>query len=432
MAESILTPDFSGDPYWWDAAPLREPTETALPDRVDVAVVGAGLTGLVAALRLARAGRHVLVLEAERAGEGASTRNAGFIGRTVTLPFSALVRRLGVGGAVAVHEEGVAAVRFAAELIEREQIQCHYRNAGRFTGAERPRHFDALSAELELTRRHVATDARMVPAAEQRAEIGTDHYRGGLLVPESAEIHPGLYHRGLLERALAAGTILAERVPMLKISGESGDLRVETGRGSIAARDVILATNGHTGAATPWFRRRLVPAQSYMLATEPLAPEVMARLLPNRRTVIDTRNNMRVVRASSDGTRMLFGGRTGRGERTPEDTAARLHADMVTLFPELDETRVSHCWKGAIGFTFDRLPHIGVREGVHYVLGFNGAGVPTGTHLGDKAARMVLGEPGSSSAFAGRDFPTKPLYTGRPWFLPAVLGWYRLKDALGR
>jgi glycine/D-amino acid oxidase-like deaminating enzyme len=430
MEKSILTADFSSNPYWWDAAPLREPVETALPDRVDVAVVGAGLTGLVAALRLARAGRQVLVLEAERAGEGASTRNAGFIGRAVTVPFSALVRRLGVDGAMAAHEEGVAAGRFVAELIAGERIQCHYRVAGRFTGAERPRHYDAMATELELTRRHVATDARMVPRPEQRAEIGTDHYHGGMLAPGTAEIHPGLYHQGLLERALAAGAIVAERTPVLGLSGAPGDLRVETARGPIAARDIVLATNAHTGGATPWFRRRLVPAPTYMLATEPLAPETMARLLPNRRTVLDTRNNMRELRASPDGTRILFGGRTGRGERTPEDTAARLHADMATLFPELGDARVSHCWKGAIGFTFDRLPHIGVREGVHYVLGYNGAGVPTGTLLGDKAACMILGEPGAGSAFAGRAFPTKPFYTGRPWFLPAVLGWYRLKDAL--
>jgi glycine/D-amino acid oxidase-like deaminating enzyme len=169
-----------------------------------------------------------------------------------------------------------------------------------------------------------------------------------------------------------------------------------------------------------------------MLASEALAPEVMARLLPNRRTVLDTKNIFRIIRSAPDGSRILFGGRTGSRERSPAHTAAGLHKEMVEVFPELSEVRVSHCWSGALALTFDRLPHIGARDGVHFVLGYNGAGVPTGTYLGHQAALKILGAEDTPSVFEGRDFPTLPFYRGRPWFLPAAVGWYRLKDALKR
>jgi glycine/D-amino acid oxidase-like deaminating enzyme len=432
VTNAILTPEFTTDPYWWEAAPRPARVDAALPEKIDVAVVGSGLTGLSAALTLARAGREVLVLEAERTGEGATTRNAGFIGRTVTIPFSDLVRRVGTATATAVHEEGLAAVRYTTELIEGEQIQCHYRVSGRFTGAETARDYRSLAEELAFTQRHVSSEARMVPRDEQRAEIGSDHYHGGLLVPGASEIHPALYHQELAERALSAGAMVADHAPVLNVSGAAGNFMVTTGRGAVMARDVLLATNAHTDASTPHFRRRLIPVPAYMLATEPLAPEVMARLLPNRRTVLDTKNVFRIIRTAPDGSRILFGGRTGSRERGPADTAARLHKEMVEVFPELGEVRVSHCWNGALALTFDRLPHIGAREGVHFVLGYNGAGVPTGTYLGHKAALKILGAEDAPSVFEGRDFPTLPFYRGRPWFLPAAVGWYRLKDALKR
>jgi glycine/D-amino acid oxidase-like deaminating enzyme len=429
MADPIFTDDFRETPYWWDAAPRPTLPEASLPETADVVVVGSGQVGLSAALTLARGGRDTLVLDAEEAGYGASTRNAGYVGRTLWAKYSVLAEQLGPENARALANEAVATHDYVVRLIEKEQIACQFTLCGRFIAAETRAQYETLERDLEaMTRAGVALDGDMVPAAEQRREIGSDYYMGGMVLRGTGALHAGLYHQGLLDRVLSAGAKVIDRTPVVGIRSDGERFAVRTLKGTVRARDVIVATNGYTGPPTPWVARRMIPVPAYMIATEPLGAERMHALFPTGRTMIDSKINIFWARPSPDGERLLFGSRTGVRRDNLRRKAREIRSDMLKVFPDLAEVRLSHCWTGNMGFTFDKLPHSGKHEGVWYATGLCGVGIPMGTYLGHKTALKVLGDAAGETAFDGRPFPTMPLYTGDPWFLPFTIGWFNLRD----
>ncbi|HUI18179.1 MAG TPA: FAD-binding oxidoreductase [Alphaproteobacteria bacterium] len=419
----------SSAPYWWEAAPRPSLPETALPASVDVAVVGSGITGLNAARLLARAGRKVLVLEAQEPGYGGSSRNAGYVGRVLMHSLASLIARHGEARALAIYRELRAAYDAVGETVREEAIECAYRVCGRFIAANSPRQYEELARELELRKRHLGDEFEMVPRAAQQRELGSELYHGGALILDFASLHPGLYHLGLLQSAVAAGAAIAAHTAVEAVRGsDSGPFDVVTSRGRLQARNVVVATNGYTGAAVGWLRRRVVPFDAYMIATAPLHPELLARLLPQDRTVLDTNHNLNYVRCSPDGTRLLMGGRTGSRLPTPEAAASRLVRELARIFPDLARVELSHSWTGRCAATFDFFPHIGVHQGIHYALGYCFAGIPMGTHFGRKLALKILGSKESATAFDDRPFPTLPLYNGNPWLVPHVMRGVDLVD----
>jgi glycine/D-amino acid oxidase-like deaminating enzyme len=425
----IFTAAFKETPYWWEAAPRAALAERPLPARVDVAIVGSGHTGLTAALTLARAGRSVAVFEAGDPGEGASTRNAGFIGATLEHGLGKLIERHGFDHALVVYREVRAAFEHLFEFIGREGIECGLVRGGRFLAALSPRQYEALARELELRHRHLGERFEMVPRAEQHREIGSDHYHGGAVTPDRGSLHPGLYHQGLLRRAIEAGAEIHGRTAVTAIRRDGQGFEITTGRGRLTARDLLVATNGHTGVALPWHRRRVVPFHGYMIATERLAPGLIDRLLPNPRIVQDYNHNIFFLRRAPDNSRLLFGGYTGGPVGDLKPRARRLHGALARIFPELAAAKLSHAWTGKCADTFDLFPHIGVHDGGHYAMGYNFAGLPMGTWLGMKAAWKILGDSATgATAFDGRPFPTLPFYGGRPWFVPLVMTWYDWQD----
>ncbi|HEX6014800.1 MAG TPA: FAD-binding oxidoreductase [Geminicoccaceae bacterium] len=250
-------------PYWWDEAPIA-PAEAdqALPGRADV-VVGAGYTGLSAALALARAGRSVLVLDANLPGEGASTRSGGMIGSGHRVGLGELERRHGREAAKALAREGMVALEFTLGLIEREGIACHLQRVGRFRGAWLPAHYEAMAREVERQRRELGLEADMVPAAEaRRREVATDHYHGGAVYHRHGGVHPAFLHAGLWGRAREAGAVVLGRTPVVGIDAGTRDARVATERGELAAGQVVVrptATRRPPRAAcgAAWCRSRV-------------------------------------------------------------------------------------------------------------------------------------------------------------------------------
>jgi glycine/D-amino acid oxidase-like deaminating enzyme len=218
--------------------------------------------------------------------------------------------------------------------------------------------------------------------------------------------------------------------PVIRIERESGGFRVTSGRGELTARDVVVATNGYTDASAPDFRRRLIPIASSIIATEPLSDEVMTRLMPKGRMITDSRINLCYYRPAPDDKRIVFGGRASMRELDPRVSGPRLHRIMSGIFPDLAGVRVSHSWSGYIAYSFDKLPHTGVRDGVHYAMAYCGSGVVMATYLGHKTGLKVLGDRAGETAFDGLDFPTLPFYTGTPWFLPLAALAYRVRDRL--
>ena len=423
-----LAPGASFDPWWWEAVPAIEGDQSPLPARSDVAIVGGGYTGLSAALTLSRAGRSVIVFEAQRLGHGASSRNGGMIGSGHRLGFAALTAQLGRPGAVAIFREGLASLDFTTALIEREGIDCHLDHCGRFRAAWRARDFETMAREIEELRREIDIEADVVPKTEQHREVNTDCYHGGIVYHRHGALHPGLFHAGLLARARAAGARIANRCPVTAITPESGGFMLATARGRVDAHHVIVATNGYTGPESPDLRRRLVPLSSYLIATEPLAAAEISNLIPGGRMIVETRSRHCYYRASPDGRRILFGGRAALSAIGPVPAAERLRKLLVQVFPSLAQTRLTHSWSGRIAFPRDQMPHIGVAGGIHYALGYSGSGVAMAPYFGHKVALKVLGAADGQTAFDTVPFPAIPFHRGRPWFLPLLDVSYRVRD----
>ena len=426
-----LAADCKMHPSWWDDVPRPTLPEVALPARVDVAVVGSGYTGLHAALQTARGGRTTLVLDAEDAGWGCSTRNGGQISTSIKPSFDALARRHGPQRAAAILREGQQSLAFIGRFVREEGIACDFGQVGRFHAAHNAAQFDALVARVRHQPPGLEVPATIVPREAQRAEIGTDAYWGGVVYEQHCSVHPARYHQGLLQRVLDAGAQVAPRTAVQRIERDGSGFRLTTPRGAVQARDVVVATNGYTGALTPWLRRRVIPIGSYMIATEPLPVALVDRLIPKNRIVSDTRKVVYYYRASPDRRRILFGGRVSHQETDPRVSGPLLHADMVALFPELATTRVTHSWCGFVAYTFDELMHTGVHDGIHYAMGYCGAGVGTASYFGMRIGQRVLGLPEGVTALDDLPFETRPFYNGKPWFLAASVRWYRWRDRLG-
>ena len=245
-----------------------------------------------------------------------------------------------------------------------------------------------------------------------------------------ASLDPGLYHQGLLQRAMDAGAQIVPHCAVTKLLPGKSSTVVSTPQGEVTAKEVIVATNGYTGNITPWQQRRVIPIGSYIIATEALDQSLMDSLMPNDRIYSDTCKVVYYYRASPDRSRILFGGRVSSAETDPTVSAPRLKADLVRLFPQLGDVKISHSWMGFVAYTFDTLAHTGVHQGIHYAMGYCGSGVSMASYLGMRAGHKALGQAQGNTAFDNVGFPTRPLYTGKPWFLPATVAWYRFKDRL--
>lgn len=422
------TPTFA--PWWWERVPRPVLPAAPIPRECDVAIVGSGYTGLHAALVTARAGRHTLVFDAEDAGFGCSTRNGGQISTSVKPSFAALAKRHGEKRAFEIMKEGQRSLAFVGDFVRNEAIDCDFGVVGRFHAAHNPAQYEALAKSVSAQPRGLEVPAHIVPRAEQRSEIDTDAYHGGVVYEAHASIDPARYHQGLLERVTAAQAQITARSPVIAIERDGDRFRVRSERGSTLAREVVVATNGYSGALLPWLRRRLIPIGSYMIATEELPATLTSTLIPRNRIVSDTRKVVFYYRLSPDRRRILFGGRVSVRETDPAVSGPLLRADLVKIFPALAEVRISHSWCGFVAYTFDELAHLGIHEGIRYAAGYCGSGVGMASYLGMRLGQQALGLPDGRTAFDGLPFATRPLYSGNPWFLAPAVRYYRLRDRL--
>lgn len=428
MTANLFSADCKMTPYWWDDVPRPAVFDHAPPSHAEVVIVGSGYTGLHAALQTARAGRQTLVIDAEAAGFGCSSRNGGQISTSIKPSFDDLARRHGPEKAVAILKEGHNSLAFIKKFVADENIDCDFGVVGRFHAAHNPSQYEALARRVEQQPKGLEVKAHLVPRARQREELGTDVYHGGAVYEEHASVHPARYHQGLLERAIAAGATVIGHCPVTAIARQGSGFQVSTAKGVVRADKVIIATNGYTGSLTPWLQRRVIPIGSYMIATELLEPALVDRLIPRNRIVSDTRKVVYYYRASPDRRRILFGGRVSYNETDPRVSGPKLHADMAAIFPELASVKISHSWCGLVAYTFDELMHVGQHDGMHYAMGYCGAGVGTASYFGMRVGQQALGLPEGATALDGLEFQTRPLYYGNPWFLGPSVFYYRWRD----
>lgn len=417
--------------YWWGAAPQRKGAVAELPKNAEAVIVGSGYTGLSAALTLLRRGRQAIVLERRVPGYGASTRNGGQIGSgNQKFRVKKLMELRGREKAINLLREGTRMLDYIADVIEAEKIDCHFTRCGRFRGAIRPEHYEAMARDLDDLRAVAGVESFMVPRAEQHTEIGSDIFFGGSVLPNDASLHPGLYHLGLMRRVEEAGGRIYGETAATAITPQGSGFTVTTPRGSITCRDVIIATNGHTDGLVPELRRRIVPVGSAMIATGEIPADLYARLLPKQRVYGNTNRVFSYFRGAPGERRIVWGGRVARLRAGNRISAYRhLARDMLHCFPDLADVPITHAWDGLIGYTYDEVPHLGrTRDGLYYALGYSGTGVSRATYFGNKIALKVLGDPGGRTAFDDLPFEAYPAYWAARHMPPIVEAWYSLRD----
>jgi glycine/D-amino acid oxidase-like deaminating enzyme len=427
-------------PVWMEGVtfPVVD-AERPLPERVDVAVVGGGYTGLAAARELARRGASVAVLEAHGFGAGASSRNGGMVLTGLKLEAAQLIAKYGLERARRLFGASLAALECVERIVAQERIDCAFARSGHLLLACKPAHFKALAHESELLEREFGHPTRLVAPADLHDEIGSRAYHGGLVDEASAGINPARYLAGLARAAQRAGALLFERAPVERVTRRAGadkghSYMVHTARGALCAGAVFVASGGYTGPATPTLRRKIVPLGSYIIATEPLPEAVAREVSPRNRMIFDTKRFLYYFRLTPD-RRMLFGGRAGFLPATPatvRESAEILRRGMLHVYPQLRDARIEYAWSGTLDVTFDLMPHAGVINGLHYAVGYAGHGVAMATYLGSRMGARLAGDTGAVP-FEELPFPGAPLglYDGRPWFLPLVGAWYKLLDWLG-
>ena len=430
----ILHRDFRPEPYWWEAYRPVADELVEVPKAARVAIVGGGYAGLSTALELAKHGIDAVVLEAGELGFGASTRNGGAVSGGINVGKSFTGKTIAIDDQRAALLLSDAGDAFALidRLIDEERIDCFWEKRGRFVGAWTRAHFASQQRRLELLNAAAQSGAYMVPREHQRSEIASDYYHGGMVVERSGKLHPALYYKGLLDACRRREVAICAKAAVGRITRAETGWRVETGRGTLSAGDVVIATNGYTGDLTPALKRLVVPIASHIIATEELPADLAASLIPKGRTLSDTRRVLCYYRMSPDNSRMIFGGRARFTQVDARVSAPILHRYMTARFPQLQGFKVTHAWTGNTAFTLDALPHMGESEGLHFCLGCNGSGVAMMTYLGWQTARKIAGAANYACSFDTPDFPDHRLYSGDPWFLPAVGSWYRLRDRIDR
>jgi glycine/D-amino acid oxidase-like deaminating enzyme len=421
-----LAEDYRETPLWWDDTTFPVLDESPLPGTADVVVVGAGFTGMTAAIRIASHGKQVVVVDSGALGEGASGRNAGMIHAGVRRDIAFLERKHGPAGK-ALHDASVEAYAFVARTAAAAAPDAHYTQTGWLHLAHRASRMKGLRAE-ELERRQLLGESTVMleePALE--SESPCRGFYGGMLTDNGASIHPARYLAGLVRLAITNGAAIHAHTQVRSIERVGAGVVVHTSRGDVSAGDVLVATNGYTDAAAPWARRRIIPIGSYIIATEPLGDVRAADVSPQRRMMSDSRNFLHYWRLSPDG-RLVFGGRTSFAPVTVQTARDRLYKAMIAMYPQLAGVRISHAWTGNVGFTLDQLPHLTRSDGITYAMGYCGSGVALGSWMGTLAGEWIAR--GAQPAFADIRFPRIPLYRGHPWFLPLVGLYYSLLDRL--
>jgi len=404
---------------------------------VDVAVIGAGFTGLSAARTLTKRGAKVVVLESETIGWGASSRNGGMVLTGMKLSVNKLISMYGRERTQRMYAASLASMDCVEQIVREETIDCNFHRCGHLEVACKQKHFDAYARQAEVIAREFNHTLRVVQKNELSSEIGSKVYFGGMVDEVSAGCNPARYVAGLARSAMKNGAEIFEHARVGSIQRESrqGETgwKITTSRGSLWAHEVFVGTSGYTGTATPELQKKIIPIGSFIITTEVLPKALAHELSPRNRMIYDSKNYLYYYRLTPDG-RMLFGGRAAffpENDQTVRQSAEILRRGMVSVYLQLADAQIEYVWGGTLDFAFDIMPHAGQIDGMYYAVGYAGHGVGMATYQGQKIAELMAGDK-PENPFVGIPFPGAPLglYNGKPWFLPLAGAWYKVLDWL--
>lgn len=401
--------------------------------QTDVAIVGAGYTGLAAAHHLSKAGVACVVLEANDAGWGASGRNGGMAVLRYKTPWSGLVPRLGRERTRHVHRLLHQAMDLLEQTVAEHAIDCGFERCGHITAANGVAALRTLEKDVEALAVEVGDKVpRMLGAAETIALTGTADYVGGYLDSRAGGIHPLNYARGFAQALSRKGVPIYVNSEVRELREEGQGVALETHLGVVRAKQALVATNAYTDVARfgTDLGTRIIPVWTSIITTQPLADEVLQRILPQRHVVSDTRHLLNYFRIAP-GNRMLYGGRGSlTGKETPEIYAG-LERKLVRAFPALRGVAIDHRWSGKVAVTLDDFPHVGrVTPRVAYAMGYGGRGVVLTSLLGKMLAQLAMGDRIDAGPMSAASFRRIPLHALRVPAMKVVAGYYGLLDRL--
>lgn len=416
--------------YAASAQPLEEFAALEGDTACNVCIIGAGFTGLSAALHLAESGLDVVVLDAHRAGWGASGRNGGQISSGQRLGQGELERMAGKDVARQLWQISQDGKDLLKSLVKRHKIDCDLK-AGNFHVLHRERFIDETKAYVDkLNTDYDYRDVRFVDRDECREMVGSENYHGGALDMDGGHLHPLSYARGLAGAAAKAGARLYEMTEVRSYSA-GNPCEVLTAKGKVSAGYVILACNGYLGELSSEVAKRVMPINNYIIATEPLGDDMARELIRDDVAVADSRFVVNYYRLSAD-KRILFGGRENYSYSFPRDIKGFVAKAMLEIYPQLKDARIDYGWGGTLAITMNRMPHLGrLAPNVLSASGYSGHGVAMATMAGKLLADVV------NSTSAGFDvmekIPTSRFPGGTMLRWPALvlaMTWYSLRDKL--
>ena len=395
----------------------------------DVCVIGAGYTGLSAALELAAAGLRVRVLEAEQPGWGCSGRNGGQINPGLACDHPVLQRALGPADALRLWHLSLAGVQLIAQRVERYRIDCDL-TPGILLVANRPRQLPALHRWQDELQQLGYDQLSFHDRAGLRLLLSAD-YQGGVLDAGGGSLHPLRYVLGLARAAEQAGAQIHGHSRVSAIQQDATGVTVSTDQGQVRADQLIIGGNAYSGGLLPWRHRRFIPVGSYIGATRPLG-ELAEQLIPSRLAVCDMNNLIDYYRLTPD-NRLLFGGRATAGAARMDRLRTTMRQRMGHVFPQLAEEDFDYLWGGHVAMTASRAPHFGrLGSRVLYAQGYSGQGVALAGLAGKLMAEAVLGRGDGFELFARlRHLPMPPGSALQTAVRAMALSWYALLDRRG-
>jgi len=418
--------------YWHTTVQMPDDSNlTPLPEKVDVAIIGGGYTGLSAARTLARHGVKAAVLEANTIGWGASSRNGGMVLTGLKVGMKTVLKKNGRDLARRLFQCSLDSIDTVEQIVKEENIDCGFARYGHLLATNKPKHYDALKDEVEFMQKEFNHKVHLISRDVQHGEIGSNIYYGALLDELSGGLNPAQYVEGLAGAAERAGATLHARARVRRV--ERGEKRfvVETERGQLSAESVLVATSGYTGNVTTNLQKKIIPIGSFIIATERLPDDLVKELIPRGRMIFDYKHYLHYFRLWDK--RLIFGGRAAffpETSNTIKRSAEILRREMIQVYPQLKDTKIDYVWGGTLDFTFDMMAHVGEVDGIYYSLGYAGHGVAMATYLGKTVAEAMLKGNIKEHPFASFAFPDAPLglYNGFPWFLPFAGAWHRILD----
>ena len=402
-------------------------------EHCEVCIIGGGFTGLSAALHLAEQGRDVLLLEAHRAGWGASGRDGGQVSGGQRVEQDELEDMLGVDQARTLWDLAEESMDLVLELIRRHEIECDFR-PGVLHADHKPRYVSRTRKLVRKLQREYACDhIRFVPREQLRDMLGTTAYHGGLLDTKGGHLHPLNFALGLARAAAAAGARIAERSPVLgyEAGEESRPVRIRLENAEVEAEHLILACNGYLDDLDATTARRVMPINNYIIATEPLGASRAKALIRDDIAVADSKFVINYYRLSAD-TRLLFGGGESYSGHFPKDIKSFVRKPMLEIYPQLADVKIDYGWGGTLAVTLNRLPYLArLSPRVVTATGYSGHGVAMATFAGRVLAALLEGDSRRFEAMAAVPSPAFPGGRLLRWPL-LVLGmtWYALRDRL--